>query len=159
MNRQEIISVIRNAPSFLEDLVEEIPEDLLKVRRRPGKWSIHENVCHLAEVHTMMIERFKVFKTEYNPVINPYIPGSDAASDDYLLEIDYDTSLANFRKDRKAMMNVIRSFTTDDWTNEGRHPEYKKFNAEIFLRHIMMHDQLHMYRIEELWLTNDDYLK
>ena len=155
MNRPEIISILKNAPSFLEDLVSEIPEDLLKIKRRPSKWSIHENVCHLAEVHTMMIERFKMFKTEYNPIIKPYNPDTP---DNYLMNQDFDDCLSRFRKDRKAMINILRAFTTDDWTNEGRHPEYIKFNAEIFLRHIMLHDQLHMYRIEELWLTKDEFL-
>jgi hypothetical protein len=158
MNRPEIISILKNAPSFLEDLLGEIPEDLLKIKRWPSKWSIHENACHLAEMHTMMIERFKIFKTEYNPIIRPHNLDSAETPDTYLMDLDLDTCISRFRKDRKAMINILRTFMTDDWTNEGRHPEYIKYNAEIFLRHIMLHDQLHMYRIEELWLTKDEFL-
>ena len=34
----------------------------------------------------------------------------------------------------------------------------KKYNFEIVLNHILFHDYWHMYRIEELWLTKDEYL-
>lgn len=158
MNRQDILSIIEKAPSLLEDLISEIPGEILKLKRRPGKWSIHENACHLAEVHRMMIERFKLFKTVRNPVIKPYLPGSTETPDDYLMDLDLHDCLGRFRKDRAIMLDLLQTFSEEDWTNPGSHPEYIKFNPEIFLRHIMMHDHLHMYRIEELWLTTPDYL-
>lgn len=33
-----------------------------------------------------------------------------------------------------------------------------EYTPEIMLGHLVMHDQLHMYRIEELWLTRDEFL-
>jgi uncharacterized damage-inducible protein DinB len=158
MKRQDIISIITKAPSLLRELISEIPENMLKEKRRPGKWSIHENACHLAEVHPMMIERFRRFKSEKKPEFKPYLPGSDTTPDDNLIDLDLAECLQRFEKDRAVLLSIVSTFSEGNWLNEAQHPEYIKFTAEIFLRHIMMHDQLHMYRIEELWLTRDEFI-
>ncbi|MDA1119365.1 MAG: hypothetical protein O2887_02525 [Bacteroidetes bacterium] len=53
----------------------------------------------------------------------------------------------------------MKSFENDLWSKTAVHPEFNKYSHYILLRHAMMHDHFHMYRIEELWLTKDEYLK
>ena len=111
MNRNEIIFILEKAPLVLEELISEIPQEMLKVRRRPGKWSIHENACHLAEVHPMMIERFTRFKNELNPVIKPYLPGTADTPDDYLKDLNLDECIIRFADDRRKLINIVKSFS------------------------------------------------
>ena len=54
---------------------------------------------------------------------------------------------------------LIRSADKSIWIKEAEHPEYHIYTPYIMLRHRLMHDHFHMYRIEELWLTNEEYLK
>ncbi len=159
MNRTEKLNQLAENPKLLEDLLNDIPEEILKSRRIKGKWSIHEHVCHLAEAQSMMIERFRTFKTVKNPAFQPYLPGTSTTPDDYLMLMDFQESLVKIKNDRIEMISFLETFSEEDWQNQGSHPEYKAFSADIFLRHIIMHDHLHMYRIEELWLTEDEYLK
>jgi len=158
MDRSKKLKLLSNSPSLLKELLDEIPHSMLKLRRIKGKWSIHEHACHLAEAHQMMMERFKKFKTEKNPVFVPYLPDSLDIAEDYLLKMDIDACLEQFISDRKKMVDYLQTFEEADWKNNAQHPEYRIYNADIFLRHIVMHDHLHMYRIEELWLTTDEYL-
>ena len=44
------------------------------------------------------------------------------------------------------------------WQKTATHPEYAQYSFYILVRHILMHDHWHMYRMEELWLTRDEYL-
>lgn len=152
------LDILAAAPALLEDLLNQIPVEMHKQRRIPGKWSIHEHAVHLEEAQKMIIERFKRFQQEENPVFEPYLPGT-TVSDDYLIDLDLATSLADFRKNRQEMIDLLRTFTTEQWTNEGTHPEYRHISALLWIRHVMMHDHFHMYRIEELWLTTDSYLR
>jgi len=152
------LDILAAAPALLEDLLNEIPVEMHKQRRIPGKWSIHEHAVHLEEAQKMIIERFKRFQQEEKPVFEPYLPGT-TVSDDYLIDLDLATSLVDFRKNRQEMIDLLRTFTTEQWTNEGRHPEYQHISALLWIRHVMMHDHFHMYRIEELWLTTDPYLR
>jgi len=41
---------------------------------------------------------------------------------------------------------------------ETSRPEYENYSLFILVRHILMHNHWHMYRMEELWLTRDAYL-
>jgi len=123
------IEILAAAPDLLEELISEVPEEIRKVRRIKGKWSIHEHACHLAEAQRMIIGRFKRFKQE--------------------------KKLADFRKNRLVMIDILKNYTSEDWHNEGSHPEYTSINPLLWLRHVLMHDHFHMYRIEELLLTNN----
>ena len=152
------LQILASTPDLLEDLLSEIPESLLKERRIEGKWSIHEHAVHLPEAQGMINERFRRFKEEQNPVFKPYLPG-DTVSDDYLIDVELNIALEKFRKGRIEMITILKSYSSTEWKNEGSHPEYVKINPLLWVRHVMMHDHFHMYRIEELWLTNDTYLR
>ena len=158
MNVELKISILEKNADLLLGLLEEIPEEILKDRRIKNKWSIHEHVCHLYEAQKMMMKRFMIFKNEKEPVFKPYLPGSKETPDNHLLDMDLKQCLSEFMKERLDLVKFLKTFDHEDWNNNATHPEYRMFTAEVFLRHILMHDHLHMYRIEELWLTNDEYL-
>ncbi len=158
MTIEDKLKILESAPNILLELIQEIPEQLFKTKRIAGKWCIHEHVCHLYESQLMMTERFKTFKNLKNPSFKPYLPGTSQTPENDLFEMDLHKSLENFKTDRKELVKYLKSFTVEDWDNEGNHREYVTYTPAIFLRHIMMHDHLHMYRIEELWLTTDEYL-
>lgn len=154
---ESMIDIIERAPALLEDLITVIPKEILKKRRIRGKWSIHEHACHLAITNRMMIGRMSMFRDEDQPVVKPYIPGSTIDEGD-LHGLDLSQTLQEFRSGRKELIQVIRQIPTHKWQMAVEHPEYLSYSPYIFLRHIMMHDHTHMYRIEELWLTKEEYL-
>ena len=55
-------------------------------------------------------------------------------------------------------LGVWPAATPADWEKTATHPEYEQYSLIILARHILMHDHWHMYRMEELWLTRDEYL-
>jgi uncharacterized damage-inducible protein DinB len=141
-----------------QDLLIEIPREILKEHRLGGKWSIHEHACHMAEVEHLMYDRFLTFKNVEYPVFQPFLQ-EKARPDIHLMELDFDMSVHQFMEERQRTVELIREFSEEDWKKEATHPEYKQYNAKTLLRHLVMHDHFHMYRMEELWLTRDPYLK
>lgn len=142
---------------MLAELVAEAPPEALKKCRVPGKWSIHEHACHIVDVHPMLIERFALFRDEETPIIKPFIPGTTVPDTD-LIERDLDAEIAKLPDLRLELIESVEALQDHDWTKKAKHPEYISYTPYILLRHILMHDHLHMYRIEELLLTTDDYL-
>lgn len=69
-----------------------------------------------------------------------------------------DESLQKFSLWRGRQVELIESLPAEVWRRIGSHPEYTQYSLSILIRHILMHDHWHMYRMEELWLTNDEYL-
>lgn len=153
-----IIDCLEKSPGILRDFIREIPAELHKVNRIHGKWNIHQHTCHLADVQPMLIKRFELFRDNPEPVIEPFLPGKSVPEDN-LMGMDMTQSVKDFGKYRQELISLVGTFQEETWQRKARHPEYKEYTPYILLRHILMHDHLHMYRIEELWITNDEYLR
>jgi len=154
----QIIYCLKQSPIILKNLLTQVPSELYKVRRIKGKWSIHEHACHIATGDQAgFIDRFKQFLDEQKPKIKPL--SGDSFPPDYLIKMELNEVLDIFFEKRKELISLVRSANESIWTKEAEHPEYQIYNPYIMLRHRLMHDHFHMYRIEELWLTNEEYLK
>ncbi len=152
-----ILDGLRETPLLLQNLIEEIPKKLLKQERITGKWSIHEHGCHIIVVQPMLIKRMEKFLNETNPVFKPYLPNKKEKPEN-LMNMNLNEKTNQFPDYRKKLINIALNFSEADFNKKAVHPEYRLYTPYILLRHILMHDFLHMYKIEELWLTNDSYL-
>ena len=145
---RSILDTLERAPDLIVPMVWEIPEELRKIRPRPGKWSAHEHACHLADVHDLFFERLDLMLVDDDPAIEPFWP----AEDNDLLDRSLEEEMERYESDRKRLVERLRSLAPDDWIRTARHPEYSEYSIFILFRHVAMHDHLHGYRIEELLL-------
>ncbi len=155
---ESILGTLELAPAILEDFVKGIPQTALTVARRTGFWTIEQHVFHLADVQPMLYGRLCRFRDEEHPDFVPFIPGSGTPQPAETKVKSIFEAFELFRDLRAQTVDLARSLPQAVWSRSGTHPEYRSYTAAILLRHIMMHDHWHMYRIEELWLTNDEYL-
>lgn len=153
----EKLAILEKTPRLLQELIQEIPTELLKEQRIPNKWSIHEHACHLAIVDHLFFARFALFRLEEKPEIKPYLPGTNTPQDE-LLSMDLVEKLAEFPSLRDNLIEEIKALSEKDWNKQGDHEEYTLFTPAIMLRHLMIHDHFHMFRIQQLWLTKAEYL-
>lgn len=154
---ERIIRHLVDGPALLKDLLGDISPERYKVRRIPSKWSIHEHACHLADVEALMYDRLLTFRNVDYPVFQPFIPGT-TFRDDHLMTVSLDDALERYSSLRAKTIELARSLEDKDWEKEATHPEYEQYTAKILLRHLLMHDSLHQYRIEQLWLTREAFL-
>ncbi|MGD2035328.1 MAG: DinB family protein [Bacteroidales bacterium] len=147
-----IIDCLERTPVILNNLLNQIPENLYKTRRIDNKWSIHEQVCHLTEAQKILIERFRIFKTEENPFIISYNPPNSRSSS-YYLELDMKTELNKFPVLRADMILMLKGFDESYWEREGKHEVFAPYNTGILLTHALNVDYAHLFSIEQLGLT------
>ena len=152
---QAVLISLANAPNIIIPLVREIPLELLKRRPKPGRWSAHEHACHLAEVHSLFLNRLDLMLSETHPRIRPYDPDRDMASESALLQVDLDQALARFESDRKKLLEKLGRLSEADWQRTADHPEYARYSVFLMFRHLALHDLLHAYRIEEILVKRD----
>ncbi len=146
------------APDMLASFVSDIPQRQLRVVRRPGFWTIEDHVLHLAEVQPMMFERLEHFRDEEHPNFVPYLPAEIEEAAPAQRSQTVPDALKSFREWRGRILQLIDTFPPAVWERNGSHPEYFSYTAIGLLRHLAMHDHWHMYRMEELWLTRDEFL-
>jgi len=70
--KRSLIGEIKMLPSNLEYAIQNLDEAQLQAPYRPGGWTIHQLVHHVADSHINAYVRFKLGLTEENPVIKPY---------------------------------------------------------------------------------------
>ena len=153
-----LIEGLGNNIAIFTDLVDSLPDDVMDVRRRPGFWTIAEHISHLAQVQPMLLDRLRRFEKEQRPKFEPYIPGEGEEESSYPERMDNARAMELFSRYRKRQIECFESADETLWRKSADHPEYQRYGFRILARHILMHDHWHMYRMEELWLTRDEYL-
>ena len=59
-------------PSCLEYAIQNLDAAQLETPYRPGGWTVHQLMHHVADSHINAYTRFKLGLTEDNPIIKPY---------------------------------------------------------------------------------------
>ena len=102
----------------------------------------------------MFSERIELMLREDNPKIRAYLPEREH-DHDALLEVDLEQALARFERQRQQLVARLKSLRPADWQRTAEHEEYSHYSLFILFRHIVMHDMLHAYRIEECLLNKE----
>ena len=152
----QIINTIFNSlaatPLILQNLLSSIPPEKYKLQRIPGKWSLHEQVCHLVDAQQILIERFKMFEVQDNPYIKNYDPGTPVDSDKYL-KMNMEVQLNRFPAIRSGMIEMLRGYPEIFWSKKGTHENFEPYSTKILLIHCLNVDYAHLFSIEQLGLT------
>ena len=146
------------SPKILRDFVSAIPSAKLHTIRKPGFWSIFQHVAHLADVQPMIHARLVRFRDEESPNFVPYLPSSDDIPEVETSFASIQDACEGFDEWRRKTLDLAREMPESYWQKRGGHPEFEVYTPLNQLRHLLMHDHWHMYRIEELWLTRDQFL-
>ena len=157
MEHKYLIESLKSFSQILTDFMEQIPEEKLHLRRGEDFWTLYEHLHHLAISQLMLFKRLELFKKQDKPKIIPFIPDGQARQSDAPIK-SVQELLAVFTKWRQKQVAFIESVDTAIWKKTADHPAYDLYTFEILVRHILMHDGFHMYRMEELWLAKDKYL-
>lgn len=149
---------LNRSANVLSAFVQTIPGQKRNRRRGDDCWTIAEHVSHLAQVQPMLLERLQRFRDEDHPVFVPFIPGEDEDASDTPEVMPVGAALDQFTLFRGRQVALLTGLPAAAWEKTGTHPEYAIYSFYILVRHILMHDHWHMYRMEELWLTRDAFL-
>lgn len=144
-----ILQALNETPRLLKELISEIDPELYKTNIIEGKWSIHENATHVAvgDIYGFQ-KRLKDFKTIETPKFEPL--SGDSFDNDFFLNLDLETSINAFFEVRQTTIALAKDFNATDWNKQANHPEYKTYTPYIMLRHLLMHDHAHLYKIEDM---------
>jgi len=153
----DLLDSLGRSGHILSQFVKTIPADKMNLRRGEGFWTIAEHVGHLAQVQPMLLERLQRFMNEDRPEFVPYIPG-DGQAEARPPHMEQNVALESFAHYRKEQITLLEKAGDTDWQKIATHPQFELYSLYILVRHMLMHDHWHMYRMEELWLTRDAQL-
>jgi len=154
--REKLFANLEGNITILNDLIGKISDAEIMKRRREDVWSIYEHLEHVSGAQVMLYRRIEMFLNEEKPVIAPFVP---ADKPEVKIIRPVKQLLDTFAKYRLMQIAAAQKAPESVWEKRAVHPEYTDYSFDTLMRHAYLHDSYHMYRIEELWLQRDEFLK
>src|SRR5688572_6869820 len=149
-----LISALETAPGVIIPLIREVPPEILKRRPSPAKWSAYEHACHLSQSDAPFLARLDLILSTPEPFIKS-IENSPEDEAGALLDVDLNESLDRYVRERAALVKRLKKLSADEWQKTADHEAFDHYSVWIMFRHLLNHEMLHSYRIEELLLKKD----
>jgi hypothetical protein len=154
VDTRTLIASLEAAPGIIIGLVREVPPQNLKRRPAPNKWSAHEHACHLSTGHAVFLSRLESMLSAQHPRISSMEPSPDEEAGS-LLSVDLDEALGRYVRERALVVQRLKELSPVDWQRTAEHEAFSHYSVHIMFRHVLMHEMLHAYRIDELMLKKD----
>ncbi len=151
---EALISALGLAPGVIIPLIREVPTQILKRRPAPAKWSAYEHAVHLSQSDVAFRARLDLILSTPEPVIKT-IENSPEDEAGAMLDVNLDESLVRYVRERAALVTRLKQLSPDEWQKTAVHEAFDHYSVFIMFRHLLNHEMLHAYRIEELLLKND----
>lgn len=149
-----LITALAAAPGVIIPLIREVPPNILKRRPVPGKWSAYEHAIHLSQSDAAFRARLDLILSADEPLIET-IENSPEDEAGAMLEVNLDESLDRYSRERISLVERLRGLSPADWQRTAVHQAFERYSVFIMFRHVLNHEMLHAYRIEELLLKKD----
>jgi uncharacterized damage-inducible protein DinB len=114
----------------------------------PGKWSIRQILCHLADCELVFGVRMRQALAEPHHVIQPF--DQDAWARRYSSELTADAALDLFRAARNWNLALLKTVTADDSSKRLTHPERGQMTFQTLLETMAGHDLNHLAQLERI---------
>ena len=149
-----LISALETAPGVIIPLIREVPPQVLKRRPKPTKWSAYEHAVHLSQSDASFRARLDLILSTPEPYIKS-IENSPEDEAGAMLDINLDESLDRYVRERADLVEKLKKLSIDEWQKTAVHEAFDYYSVFIMFRHLLNHEMLHAYRIEELLLKKD----
>jgi len=153
-NTSILISALETAPGVIIPLIREVPPQILKRRPSPTKWSAYEHAIHLSQSDVAFRARLELILSTPAPFIET-IENSAEDEEGAMLDVDLDESLDRYVLERASLVERLKRLSADEWQKTAVHEAFDHYSVFIMFRHLLNHEMLHAYRIEELLLKKD----
>jgi hypothetical protein len=130
-------------------LISGLIEEELRYRPIPDKWSVHENIAHLACYQPRVIARTEKILVENNPAFEVYIPEKDPEFAKFL-SMSVEELLAHLKEKRTEIVNLIANLSDEQMNRTGTHSKFGKMNISEWTEFFLLHEAHHIYTIFKL---------
>lgn len=147
---QPALLLLEKTPILLETMLRDLPEDLLRWKPAPERWSIADVIGHLADLEEVYADRTRRIVTEDNPMLQKYDATGTVVIGDYTRGSALE-NFASFARTRRATIILLRSIPADSGEREATHSELGNFTLHQMLSEWASHDLGHLRQIAELY--------
>lgn len=130
-------------------LIENLDPRLVEKRINPGKWSIHENIAHLARYQLVFIDRIKRILETKEPFFERYRAEEDREFESWCSR-STDDLLGRIEKDRQFLFTYITQLSSSQLGRVGIHKKFGRLTVVQWAEFFLLHEAHHLYTIFQL---------
>jgi hypothetical protein len=145
--REPFIERYALGASLVKAALATVPEAARQWRPGPGKWSVHEIVCHCADSETVAATRIRFVVAEKDPLVLGYDEAGWATTFDYHAH-PLELAIAALETARANTVALLRRLPESAWAKVGKHSQSGRYGAEDWLRIYAEHLEKHTGQIE-----------
>lgn len=147
--RHELLERLRGTPARVEEMVRDLPLNLLTKRVGSG-WTIQENVGHLLDLETLFDGRLDDFD-EGLDVLRAADMSNRKTNEAGHNDRDVDAILEAFRREREKTIQRLERLDPARFSSSAKHPRLEQPMRIVDMMYFQAeHDDYHLARITEL---------
>lgn len=145
---REIVSQLRDSLDAVQLVVFNEPREALHFRPAADKWSARDVICHLLDTERFIFsQRLRRFLSEVQPRF------SDIDQMPFVSEYEYEKQemldkLEEFRLERLALINIVKSMPSSKWELRGIHEIRGEIGPADLLNYCAEHTMVHVRQIQ-----------
>ena len=143
------LRIAASTPARIVSLIRGLTGRDLARRPAPGKWSIQEIICHLADTEMVMCCRSRWIAFEDHPTLVPFDQEKWAAGRVREKEPAAE-AIKRFRLLRRSQLRLFRQVSKGELKRTGLHPERGILTLQVQLETLAGHDLNHLAQIRHL---------
>lgn len=148
LSPEELIVAYENGANELKAAVSNIPLSQLHTRIAPGKWSILEVLCHIADFEIIGSERIRRVLSEDEPTLLNGEPDDFERGLVYHVR-DAHEELSLIQKIRSQTARILRHIPSDAWLRRGIHSTDGPLTLRQLIERVTKHIPHHVEFIKQ----------
>jgi len=140
---------LQNQYTAISPIIEKLTERQLSYHPEPGKWSIHDNIAHLAKYQPVFSERINTILTTDEPSFGRYRAEDDTGFNIWR-EFSTGKLLEKLAAERGNIYGKITSLSDVQLARAGSHPAFGKLNIVEWTEFFLLHEAHHLFTIFQL---------
>jgi DinB superfamily len=133
----------------LRTIISELNGEKLIMRHVSNKWSIRDNMAHLARYQKIFKERIDKILITDTPVFEPYKAENDTQFEKWLQK-NPESLLIEINTDRIGLIQKLESLTEPDLQKAGIHSSFGRLNILDWTEFFLLHEAHHLFTIFKL---------
>jgi uncharacterized damage-inducible protein DinB len=140
---------LRNQHKTIASIIIKLNNRQIQQHPIRDKWSIHENIAHLAKYQPVFLDRMRLILTNDGPEFEAYKAEDDDEFEIYCAFTPYEL-LKKISTDREVIFHLITHLPPNKLERTGTHPKYGKLTVLEWTEFFLLHEAHHLFTIFQL---------
>jgi DinB superfamily len=133
----------------LPTIIEGLASDQIINHPIPDKWSIRDNIAHLARYQVVFLERLNKILSANPPVFEAYRAENDQEFEKWLQK-ELTELMVNIKSVRRTIIDELSKLTQTELSRVGIHLKFGKLTVIDWTEFFVLHEAHHLFTIFRL---------